>query len=225
MKKNIYEKFNLSNSYKKELIKFIKNMSNVEIGGNRFYDGTGTHYIQNPNEVADLLFFLKKHERNKKFKLKSFLEIGFAAGVNNSFINKFFNFKNIVAVDIVNNVGINTQTFFANLRFKKITLVCGDSTEAGTIQRVKLMGPYDFIFIDGGHEYKTVKRDFIHYSKFLSKYGIIAFHDIKSHLFVPGVPEFWNEFKKINKKKWIIKEFFDPGHVQETGIGLAYKKS
>ena len=84
---------------------------------------------------------------------------------------------------------------------------------------------FDVIFIDGGHDYKTVKKDFLNYSKFLSKYGIIVFHDIKSHLFVPGVLKFWNEFKKTNKKKWIIKEFFDPGHVQETGIGLAYKKN
>ena len=57
------KEFNLSNSYKKELIQFIKNMSNVEIGGNRFYDGTGTHYIQNPHEKE---FTIVKEEGNNE---------------------------------------------------------------------------------------------------------------------------------------------------------------
>jgi hypothetical protein len=224
MKKNIFTKFNFSNVYKKELLNFVKNMCNVEIGGNRFYDGSGTHYLQNPVEITDFIFFLKKYEKKKKIKLNNFLEIGYASGINNTFINKFFKFKNIVAVDIVNPSGINTKTFFTNLRFKNISLICGNSTNKETVQKVNSLGPYDFIFIDGGHEYKTVKKDFLNYSKFLSKNGIIAFHDIKSYLFVPGVPVFWNELKKNYKKKWIFKEIYDLGNQQETGIGIIYKK-
>ena len=88
MKKYIFSKFSLTNSYKKELIEFVKNMCNAEIGGNKFYDGSGTHYMQNPKEIVDLVFALKKYEKKSKKKLSSFLEIGFATGVNNTFLNK-----------------------------------------------------------------------------------------------------------------------------------------
>ena len=135
-------------------------------------------------------------KKKKKNKFESFLEIGFAAGINNSFINKFFNFKKIVAVDYVAPGGINKETFFANLRFKNLTLICGDSTKRETINKVSLLGPYDFVFIDGGHSYDTVKKDFQNYSKNLNKNGLIAMHDIFSDTVV-GVPKFWKEIKKI----------------------------
>mgnify|MGYP001341381289 FL=1 len=85
------------------------------------------------------------------------------------------------------------------------------------------MGPYDFIFIDGGHEYDVVKKDFHNYSRALTKDGVIAFHDIKSNV-VPGVPKFWNELKKKYKSSWQFFEFFDAGHRMECGIGLIIRK-
>ena len=100
MKNNyIFKNFINNKEYKKKLTELVRRMSNLEIGGYRMYDGTGTHYMQNPKEIVDLIFFLKKHEKQYSFKLKNFLEIGFAAGVNNTFLNKLFNFKKIVAVD------------------------------------------------------------------------------------------------------------------------------
>lgn len=221
---NIFTKFNFSKRYKNELIKFVRNMSNVEIGGNRIYDGHGNHYLQNPEEIVELIFFLKKYNNRKK--LHNFLEIGFAAGVNTNFINKFFNFKNIVAVDILSG-GIDPFTFYANLRFKNISLICGDTKLKSTQDRIKLHGPFDVIFIDGGHDYTTVKNDFISFSKMLAKNGILIFHDIKS-CDLPkgtrGVPEFWIELKKRNKLKYIFKEFYNPNPVIKTGIGVMIKK-
>ena len=223
MKKSIFSRFEFSNSYKKELIKVVKNMCNPEIGGNKFYDGLGTHYMQNPKEIVELIFELKKHESKKKKSFSSFLEIGFASGINNSFINKFFKFKNLVAIDIVQPLGINSQNFYSNLRFKNLSLICGDSTKSDIIKKVDLLGPYDLIFIDGGHEYEAVKKDFNNYSKFLSKEGVIALHDIKSNL-ITGVPKFWNELKKKEKKNWNFKEIFESGHQMECGIGIISKK-
>lgn len=223
MKKYIFSKFNLSKKYKKELIEFVENMCNAEIGGNRFYDGTGTHYMQNPKEIVDLVFALKRYEKKRKKKFNSFLEIGYAAGVNNSFLNKLFNFKNSVSIDIVGPTNINTSTFYSNLRFKNIVLICGDSTSFHVIQKAILMGPYDFIFVDGGHTYDVIKKDFQNYSKALSKNGVIAFHDIKSNV-ESGPPKFWSELKKKHRKNWNFFEFFDPGHHTVYGIGLAIKK-
>ena len=65
MKKYIYDRFNFSNKYKKEVINFVKNFSNAEMGGTKFYDGTNTHYMQNAHEIVSLIFELKKHEKSK----------------------------------------------------------------------------------------------------------------------------------------------------------------
>ena len=223
MKKYIYDRFNFSNKYKKEVINFVKNFSNATMGGTKFYDGTNTHYMQNAHEIVSLIFELKKHEKNKRYKLRSFLEVGYSAGFNNSVINKFFNFDKIIAVDDVDPAGKNTSTFFSNLRFKNISLICGDSTSPKTIKNVEKLGGYDFIFIDGGHAYEIVKKDLENYKKFLNKDGIIALHDIRSNLPI-GVPKFWKEFKEKEGSKWKIKEFFEAGHMIECGIGFLTKK-
>lgn len=220
----IFKNFKNNKAYKLQLLEVVKKMCNMEIGGYKFYDGSGTHYMQNPNEIVNLIFHLKNFEKKRKIKLENFLEIGFAAGINNSFLNKFFNFKKIIAVDYVSPGGINKETFFSNLRFKNLTLICADSTKKETIKNVSVLGPYDFIFIDGGHSYETVKKDFLNYSKVLNKKsGIIAFHDICSDT-VLGVTKFWKELKKDYKKDFNFYEFFDPQQEFKYGIGVIEKK-
>jgi len=219
----IFKNFKNNKSYKRKLIETVKKMSNMEIGGYRFYDGSGTHYMQNPNEIVDLIFYLKHHEKKQKIKLNNFLEIGFAAGINNTFINKFFNFKKIVTVDYVQPAGINTSTFFSNLRFKNLILICGNSTSKNTISNVKAHGRYDFIFIDGGHDYETVKKDFHNYSQLLNQNGVIALHDIYSDI-CPGVARFWRELKKRNKKNYSFVELFDSKQEFKYGIGILRRK-
>ncbi len=219
----LFKNFKDNKSYKLKLIKAVKKMCNMEIGGDRFYDGSGTHYMQNPKEIVELIFFLKKYEKKYKKKLSSFLEVGFAAGINNSFLNKFFSFKKIVAVDYVAPAGINKETFFANLRFKNLTLICGDSTNKDTVKKASILGPYDFIFIDGGHSYDTVKKDFQNYSKILNQNGLIAMHDIYSNT-VPGVTKYWKEIKNNFKKQYNFFEFYDPKQEFKYGIGIISKK-
>ena len=51
-------------------------------------------------------------------------------------------------------IGINT-----NLRFKNIVLLCGDSRSKFIEKQISLNGKYDIVFIDGGHDYDTVKND------------------------------------------------------------------
>ena len=129
----------------------------------------------------------------------------------------------MVAIDNISSNGISLNTFYNNLRFKELTLICGNSTESTNIKKASLLGPYDFIFIDGGHDYKTVKNDFENYSKFLSNKGVIVFHDIKSNV-VKGVPKLWQELKKIKKKDFMFNEFFDKGQFMECGIGAIISK-
>ena len=137
--KYLYERFEPTEEYRQELIEFIRHQTNVEIGGYRIYDGTHLHLMQSPWELADFIFALKKHEKNTGIALRNFLEIGFSAGQNNSFLNKFFNFENIVGIDNFSS-HINTGALHANMRHKNLTLAIGDSTSKRVIDLVSKLG-------------------------------------------------------------------------------------
>lgn len=53
-------------------------------------------------------------------------------------------------------------------------------------------GPYRFIFIDGSHDYKSVKEDFENWSPLLAVGGELAFHD--------------SNIKSPNKEVWKLME-------------------
>ena len=62
----------------------------------------------------------------------------------------------------------------------KIETIEGESTEqAVEDQLVKILGDrnIDFIWIDGGHSYSTVKNDHERFSKYVRSGGLVAFHD------------------------------------------------
>lgn len=76
---------------------------------------------------------------------------------------------------------------------EKSTFICGYSHDKATISQIK--GMYhglDFLFIDGGHEYKDVKADYENYAPLVKPGGIIAFHDVGNELF-PGIGQFLEE--------------------------------
>lgn len=214
--KYLYSRFNFSQEYKSELIEFIKHNTNAEIGGYRLFDGARTHLMQNPYELADFIFCLKKHEQENREKLSAFLDIGFAAGINNTILCKFFNFDEIVGVDLFSGETPG-GVLKANMMNKNLTLICGDSTTQRVIDKVKSLGHYDLIFIDANHTYEYVKKDFYNYKPFLSKKGVIAFHDIDCPDW-PGINRFWNELKE--SQEYGQQEFVCRGFRLQYGIGM-----
>ena len=221
MTKNIYKEFNFSKKYKKELTSFLKDHTTIESGGNKIFDGTFNHLLQIPDELCELIFFLKKYEKENKLSLKSFLEIGFSHGLTNTILNKFFNFTKNVAVDRL-GAHLNGTTLLANLRFKNLVLLSSDTNSKNTIENIKKLGLYDIIFIDADHKYESVKKDYYNYKNFLSKKGLIIMHDI----FLPnsGSKKFWNELKSRNKRKLKFKEIICKKYPFKYGIGVLYKK-
>lgn len=108
---------------------------------------------------------------------------------------------------------------------QKIHLIRADSHNRETLNKVKSIlnnRKADFLFIDGDHSYKGVKKDFEMYSPLVKEEGIIAFHDI-----VIGTPEtgcevskFWEEIKGRYNYMEIIKN-----QKQEWGgIGVLFLK-
>ena len=212
----IYTRFNFSDEYKKELTEFLKHNTNAEIGGYRIYDGVGTHLTQNPYELADFIFALKKHEIKTGTKLSKFLEVGFSAGITNTIMNKYFEFDEVVGVDFL-GPAINGFALKANLMHKNLTLVCGDSTSERVIRIVKALGKYDFIFIDANHNYEYVKQDFYNYKQFLNEGGAIGLHDIDCPDW-PGTNKFSNELKEAGE--YMQQEFVCRDFRMQYGLGL-----
>lgn len=79
-------------------------------------------------------------------------------------------------------------------------LIWGDSTAPATIEKVRMLGPFDAIFIDADHTLPYVTQDWTNYAPMAR---IVAFHDIAwrrdpgwSGNYVIEVPGYWNELKK-----------------------------
>jgi predicted O-methyltransferase YrrM len=147
-------------------------------------------------EVASLCYILGK------LNCKSMLEIGTREGFT---LQSFgANMDKLVSVDLPYNptkipyVALIIKKLYRRveilkLRGKDVTLIRGNSKDKENIQKATDLGPYDFVYIDGGHDYETVKSDWINYSPLANK--IVAFHDIANRK-EGNVPKFWKELKE-----------------------------
>jgi predicted O-methyltransferase YrrM len=219
MSSNIFDKPILLKKNEVELLKFLRANTNIDSGGTKLYDGQGTHSLQNPEELIWLIKIIQKLVKNKKLKLKNFLEFGYAWGFTNSILNKFFKFEKIISVDNINNEGQSKESFFANLRFKNFVLLCGDSRSKFIKDQIKLNSKYDLIFIDGGHEYDVVKNDFELAKKNRSKNSIIIFHDINATA-CKGPGKLWKQIKKDKSKNIKKFEYVCKNYKIQYGIGV-----
>ena len=66
-----------------DLLKFLRANTNIDSGGNKLYDGSGSHSLQNPEELVWAIKKVQEITKNKKFKNKNFLEFGYAHGFTN----------------------------------------------------------------------------------------------------------------------------------------------
>ena len=94
-------------------------------------------------------------------------------------------------------------------------LIEADSHLAETVEKVRALGPYDVVFIDGDHSYEGVLQDWTNYGEMGKK---IIFHDIRKPEPPedPGV-EVWKLWSKIKSFSPPVEEFLAPG--SKMGIG------
>ncbi len=176
--------------------------------------------IQLKEEILELIKIVKKKNPD------TFLEIGIAEGGTLLFFSRFAaQNATIIGIDFPGAAEkIQLYRSFAKPE-QKFHLIFADSHNAGTLKNVKniLKGRcVDFIFIDGDHSYKGVKRDFEMYSTLVRKGGIIAFHDINTGRSSDGVPVLWKEIKKKYRKKYRYKEIIKIQKGKGHGIGVLF---
>ena len=194
---------------KDNLREFLRHQTNAEFGGYRMFDGTRTHLMHNPEELCDLISFLKNYEKKKRKKIRNFLEVGFSSGKLNTILNKFFNFEHIVGIDNF-AADMSSTDLLANMRRKNLTLICGKSDKKENLKIIKKFQPYDLIFVDASHKYKDVKNDLNNFSRMLSDGGIMMVHDIYRDEYT-GVNKAWNEFRRKNDftyKEFVCRNYF-----------------
>ncbi|MDE2099475.1 MAG: class I SAM-dependent methyltransferase [Patescibacteria group bacterium] len=112
------------------------------------------------------------------------------------------------------------EQWFAEAAGKAELLAIDDySQKPETIAKVKAAlggGALDFLFIDGGHDYATVKADYENYAPLVRPGGVIAFHDIQG---IADVKRLWSEVKKHDEASG--REICHP---HGWGIGVMEKR-
>lgn len=109
----------------------------------------------------------------------------------------------------------------------RLVTVIGDSTKPSIIQEAEKYAPYDLIFIDGGHDYRTVDQDFRNYWPFVRIGGLIALHDISyldvNRPFMIDVGRWWRDH--VNELKGLgTTHEFQFATPNTWGIGVLRKE-
>lgn len=142
-----------------------------------WFGGGGTHtggygLMQNPVEYSQYIAWWKERVPSG---LENMAVLGLGTGGELRFFHENVGFKHCWAIE--NYVfEQETQRIAENIeKFKeKVTIFKLNSTDAETWIRISRLPELDYIFIDGGHDYKTVNNDIL---MCLKKTKLIGFHD------------------------------------------------
>ena len=117
------------------------------------------------------------------------MEIGFGAGHSANAILKANPSLTLVSFDIGSNSYVSRAKNFIEQTYPgRHKLILGDSTKTVPQYIQENRGvTFDFIFIDGGHQYETVKADLNNCGYLAHKNTVVALHDVYYHL--NGVPD------------------------------------
>lgn len=118
--------------------------------------------------------------------------------------------------------GIITNAQAAEWAAENVTALClkADSTTNEAVKWADFnFQQLDWLFIDGGHDYETVKSDWENYSGLVKEGGVIAFHDILPQE-NSEVDKLWKEIKNNFYTVEIIYPHEEWGH--GPGIGVIY---
>lgn len=151
--------------------------------------------------------------------VRSYLEIGAAAGGTTFIFNHFFKLNAIVLIDDNRHPKAHVRSYI--LRDIIRNEIIGNSHADGTISALKEIGTnFDIVLIDGDHTYAGVSNDVDIYRHFLREGGFLILHD--SALSEWGVKQMTVELKK-DKGFEFIGEYVTQKHSRPCGVALFNK--
>jgi cephalosporin hydroxylase len=179
-----------------------------------------THVAQDEAEITAFVELMQQEQ------VRSYLEIG--ARYGGSFwriASSLRHGSRVVAVDFPNGMGGKPDAIVA-LRACVVKLcrvgydaylIEGDSHKKKIVERVRALGPYDCVFVDGDHTREGVTQDWKNYGPMAK---MVAFHDIAcSNTQKPiRVLQFWEEIK-TEHRHLEIKAHYTGRH---NGIGVLW---
>ena len=159
--------------------------------------------------------------------VKSYLEIGVRYGGTFEAVCNALPLEKAVAVDFPGGQfgDENSVTYLlaAAARLRRtgldIHVVLGPSSAAEVIRKVKALGPFDAILIDGDHSYWAVEKDFYNYKPVARK--LIALHDIAA---LPGTTDKKGSLIEVRqlwmqmKDRYQTTEIVSPGSIMGIGV-------
>jgi predicted O-methyltransferase YrrM len=108
-----------------------------------------------------------------------------------------------------------------NLDASDLTLIQGLSTTPSVIEQTKENGPFDVLYIDGGHDYDVVVNDIVQYIPMVKDNGYIVVDDASNDLQIPdgmirmnwrGIPEVTKAVQDYIYPQTSLKHLFACGH-------------
>lgn len=193
-----------------------------------------THLLQNIFEFEEFRTLMRKEG------VKRYLEIGSKNGGSLwRMAQKLDKGSRLVSVDLPHG-DTSFKVTLPNLqdcvdRLNKegydAHLIVGDSTDPEVVEKARVLGPFDVVFIDGNHTRPFIEKDFANYGPMCR---MVAFHDISYHRDVRDTkklpidaPAFWDDIKGKYRHIEIRRELKrkDPvsgGMCWDNGIGLLW---
>jgi len=124
------------------------------------------HIAQDPTELQQVI------DRLEILRPKRTLEIGVKYG-GTSRVWQLVTSDLVVAIDLdTSKIAVDFSGYTPPL------IIQGDSTDPETIAKAREQGPYDFLFIDGGHDFETAKSDWNNYAPMVRPGGLVGIHDV-----------------------------------------------
>jgi predicted O-methyltransferase YrrM len=168
--------------------------------------------------------FARNYFKSKSIKA---MEIGTWKGDNAKSILKELNINNLILVDpykwydgferkhgrIYDTINMDKLYLKVKRIFEDYENVRVIRDKSSELNRNEIGDKFDFIYIDGNHEYKFVKEDIIKFYDFVRKGGILAGHDFTYSTSNGAIIDAVTEFLKDKNNKlyvmgsdwWIIK--------------------
>jgi hypothetical protein len=164
---------------------------------------------QTPLQLAGFLIAMSSQG------ITTYLDLGTLSGWTITVVAAYlrrFGLEHVDAVDVFVGCTPATQCVWQEFDLPITYITCDPHEIEG-----KVRATYDIIFIDGDHEYASVKADF---ETFKTRARLIAFHDINDQ-WCHGVVALWKEIRELHASSYTFSEFTEhPNDFDLMGIGV-----